>query len=353
MNPIINNFEKLYFNPFPKSDSNFEDEVDPDIHYFNEITSNTPYIFQEEVNDFLCETNKYENISLLHLNIRSLNANFENFRNLLEECNFCFNVICLTETWSSDDDFNSNSIYILPHYKAIHCERKTNKKGGGVLIYIKNDLIYKSRNDLCKSDIDTESLTVEIINKVSKNIIISCCYKPPSGTTLNFSEHLKNIFQHATFENKIFYIIGDFNLNCLNFEESAEIRQFYNGIFEHGAIPLITRPTRVTKTSATLIDNILTNCLFEISSIKGIIKTSISDHFPIFAAISTSKIKQPTKKIIIKKRIFSVSSKNDFRIELFQTDWSFLNNGSDANTLYTEFLSIFSKIYRKQTHVSY
>ena len=77
--------------------------------------------------------------------------------------------------------------------------------------------------------------------------------------------------------------IRDFKLNCLEFHQSSEIRQFFNNMFEKGVIPLINRPTRVTTSSATLIDNIFTNCVFDTSLKKGIIKTSISDHFTMLS----------------------------------------------------------------------
>ena len=48
---------------------------------------------------------------MLHLNIRSINANFENFKSLLEETDYSFNIICLSETWSTDKDFCDNSNY--------------------------------------------------------------------------------------------------------------------------------------------------------------------------------------------------------------------------------------------------
>ena len=118
-----------------------------------------------------------------------------------------------------------------------------------------------------------------------KNIIVSCCYKPPDGNWKNHCDHLQKILTNATKENKLYFVTGDFNLNCLEFHQSSEIRQFFNNMFEKGAIPLINRPTRVTTSSATLIDNIFTNCVFGTSLKNGIIKTSISDHFAIFAAI--------------------------------------------------------------------
>ena len=57
--------------------------------------------------------------SVLHLNIRSLNKNFESLNNLLVEINFCFKVICITESWSSDD-LHTNNRYQLPQYVSIY-----------------------------------------------------------------------------------------------------------------------------------------------------------------------------------------------------------------------------------------
>ena len=62
-----------------------------------------------------------------------------------------------------------------------------------------------------------------------------------------------------------------------------------------GILPLITKPTRVSDSSATIIDHILTNDL-EHSSILGIVeKTEISDHYPILCQV---KLTQTRKKRI-------------------------------------------------------
>ena len=87
-------------------------------------------------------------------------------------------------------------------------------------------------------------------------------------------------------------------------------------MFEKGAIPLINRPTRVTTSSATLIDNIFTNCVFDTSLKNGIIKTSISDHFAIFAAIKLWNEKTRNQKIKVKKRFFSDKNKKSFKQDL-------------------------------------
>ena len=197
------------------------------------------------------------------------------------KCSNSFNIICVTETWSTDKDFKNNSNFHLPNFDFIHQQRETGKKGGGILIYLKNDIKFKIIEDLSVSDGDNECVTVEIENKNSKNLLITCCYRPPSGAIKGLNSYLENIFKKANTENKLCFVVGDFNLNCLDYNENLEIRTFYNRIFAHGCIPLITRPTRVTSKTVSLIDNIFTNFVFDTSLKlkKGIIKSDISDIF--------------------------------------------------------------------------
>ena len=51
----------------------------------------------------------------------------------------------------------------------MHYERKTNKRRGGDLMYIKNDLSYKVQNDLCIADGDREILIIEFLTKKHEN----------------------------------------------------------------------------------------------------------------------------------------------------------------------------------------
>ena len=75
-------------------------------------------------------------------------------------------------------------------------------------------------------------------------------------------------------------------------------------MFKKGGIPFIDKTTRVTNV-VRHTDNIFTNCVFDTSLKKEIIKTSISDQFTIFAAIKLSNEETKNQKIKIKKRFFS------------------------------------------------
>ena len=65
----------------------------------------------------------------------------------------------------------------FPNFDFIRQERKTCKKGGGILIYLKNGIKFKIIKDLSISDGDNECATVEIENRNSKNLLIAYCYR--------------------------------------------------------------------------------------------------------------------------------------------------------------------------------
>ena len=149
--------------------------------------------------------------------------------------------------------------------------------------------MYKIRKDLSIFDKYSEILTIEIISKESKNMLLLCCYRSPKGITENLTAYLASIFQGVQNQKKKSFIIRDFNLNCLHYNEDSNIRHFYHKMFELGFIPLIDKPTRICKNSVTIIYNILTNCVFANTLRKAIIKSDISDHFPIIFTIQAGK----------------------------------------------------------------
>ena len=177
-------FENLTFNTFDKENILLNDSFDVDSNFFNmHDFTNTTYFTRETLKAMIKE-NIDISFSVLNLNIRSLNKNFESVKNLLVEINFCFKVICITESWCSDDP-HTNNRYQLPNYLSIHQGRKNDKTGGGITIFIHKQLLYNIRHDLSVNDDDTEALFLEIRNQKSKNIFINTIYRQPSGNKEN------------------------------------------------------------------------------------------------------------------------------------------------------------------------
>ena len=114
-----------------------------------------------------------------------------------------------------------------------------------ILIYLKNDIKFNIVKDLSTSDGNNECVILEIENKNSKYLLILCCYRPPSGAIKWLNSFSENVFKKANTENKLCIVVGDFNVNCLDYNKNLEVRTFYNRIFSHSCIPLKTKPTNI------------------------------------------------------------------------------------------------------------
>ena len=130
-----------------------------------------------------------------------------------------------------------------------------------------------------------ECLCLEISTKTSKNLILSLNYRPPNGDSTLFEKHMKSILSKNEATKKEVILIGDFNMNLLDFDKNKRVQSFVNLMFRFGMISTINKPTRVTRYAATAIDHVLTNTIMENIEIKtAIVKLDISDHFPIIFA---------------------------------------------------------------------
>ena len=77
-------------------------------------------------------------------------------------------------------------------------------------------------------------------------------------------------------------MVEDFNTNVLDFNESKMVQSLANLMFRHDLISTVNKPTRIRGNAATAIDHIITNSVINTEFKTCIIKTDISDHFPIF-----------------------------------------------------------------------
>ena len=160
-----------------------------------------------------------------------------------------------------------------PNYKTLE-RRKLKSREGGILIFIKKILSYKIRKDLLESDKRKEILSLEISNKNSSYILPICCYKPPKGDN-DILSILKQAFKKSTAERKPYYLIGDLDINSLEYFENEKGSTFHSSLFDYGAIALTNKPTGVAVISATIIDNVITANMLDESIKRSIIKSDL------------------------------------------------------------------------------
>ena len=66
---------------------------------------------------------------------------------------------------------------------------------------------------------------------MNSDVIVGVIYRPPGKSVDIFSELLNSMLQHMLGENKTLYIMGDFNINLLNFENHHPTNNFFVFLF--------------------------------------------------------------------------------------------------------------------------
>ena len=239
-------------------------------------------------------------------------------------------------------------LHTLPGYCHVYRCRQ-GRQGGGVSLFISNNLPFIIRQDLTVLTDQVEQLFIEIDKSalhVKKNVIVGIIYRPPDKDPLLFNDTVQTALAKIDKENKFGYLLGDFNLDLLKSEIHNPTLDFLISLFSYSFWPLVTRPTRVTSSSATLIDNIFTNNIaLKMSCVNGIVINDITDHFPIFHICKDVVINEEEK--IIFKRNFTHKAQLLFTSLLQDVDWSCILNESDTNKAYAMFMHVYSDIYNK------
>ena len=131
------------------------------------------------------------------------------------------------------------------------------------MLYLSSHLSYKPQTDLnmCKKN-QLEFTLIEIINSKKSDIIVGCVYKQPNMDVVDFNYPINQLLDKISKEQKQIFLLGDFNINLLNYNEHQPTNEFLDSLVSNSIIPYILQPTRLTSHSKTLIDNIFFKCTF-------------------------------------------------------------------------------------------
>ena len=93
------------------------------------------------------------------------------------------------------------------------------------------------------------------------------------------------------------FLADDFNINALDYEQNKKVQRFFNLMYRYNMIPIINKPTRIGKNSATAIDHIIAKCIADCQFKSAILKTDVTDHFPIAIALRTYEPAHQSQKV--------------------------------------------------------
>ena len=297
-------------------------DVDENMPFLFE---NSPYYNSPEEIDLL--KSKEGAFSIFSLNCQSLQAKFDQLKIYLENFTMArcpFTVIALQETWLNDN--HDLSFLQLEGYNFIHKPRSCSAHGG-VAIYLKGNCEYKVLSITSESNI-WDGLFVEVILNNSENgnsrkkVIVGNIYRPPRNTVDNyeiFCNEIEMVLSTHLNAYKEVVLTGDFNFDLLKINSSAHINNYFETMITNGYIPKIVLPTRITSTTATLIDNSYVKLSSNFSkTTAGIINYNLSDHQPHFLVLDYLYHTQEISKYV---KIYTNSSqaKGSFKNEILHS----------------------------------
>ena len=339
------------FNPFDTNVDHmdaFLEENDPDVNYFNDIRMNmlsSNYFLEDSFNNKCTQLSIQDScFSITHANVRSVHKNLSKLEEYLFNLKVRFSVIALSETWLSE---SNSSLYAINGYSGVNNPR-TNRKGGGVALHIRNDILFNVREDLMVSNDVLETCFIQIdktVYKTEHDIIVGVVYRPPNTNVSLFNEHLSQLLDDVKPNTHKVYLAGDYNINLLNYNEHSQTSDFVDLMYSSALFPLICKPTRVQNNTATLIDNIFHNVKENVNVLNGILVTDISDHYPVFHIDYSTQV--TNIETCSYKRIFSKHNIQQFHDEMCTFDWSRVLNCTDAQRAFTLFHTTLCNSFNK------
>ena len=259
--------------------------------------------------------NLNQNLSFVHYNVQGI----VNKLDILHAELLDFDILAFTETWLSPA-VSANDL-MLQSYNIPERKARTGDPHGGVIVYVKNGIFYKRREDLEIRGL--ECLWIEVINP-RRRILFELFYRAPNSDTNYYNNIEDSVSLAADTGIKDIVITGDFYLNYLNNTSKRKIDLL---CMHFSLYQSISQPTHFTEHYSSLIDIIL------VSNKENLILSGVADpflnqdvrfHCPVYGVLKFSK---PKSKAFV-RHIWSYENGNYelLREKASAFDWQFLEN---------------------------
>lgn len=236
------------------------------------------------------------------VNCRSLKNKTAEFNSLIEISKP--HIVIGTESWL-DGTINDGEMF--PSYYSVY-RKDRNSRGGGVFILVHDSIVSQPMHFETES---CEAVWCKVLLKNGVSVAVGSFYRPPGLRTPEPLFQLSNML--LSLQTSYVVLGGDFNLPDVEWQSSKPILRntsllysaFYEMINAHSLSQLVETPTRISASSATLLDLFFCNDPSLVSSVLTI--PGISDHDIVIANVTcTVKNHRPTEP----RKVFSYDKGN-------------------------------------------
>lgn len=294
--------------------------------------------------------------SFVFTNIRSFFPKKDDLCSVINDSNA--DIIVLTETWlnskiTTPELFQCNKQYV------VYRSDRTGRIGGGVLLAVNESI------DCFSVPINTNLELIWCCLTLSfKKILLGVCYRSPSSDS-SFCDDLYDCLNQITtrFHGAEIMLLGDFNfptivwshINPFSYPASAEADRFISICSDFGITQIVSRPTRVTPHTSSLLDLILTSSADNVSTVTHI--PGLSDHDILHFTLTITQPKMHRQKQKFrdykKANYTAINSELSSFLDTFlplhlercvETNWSiFKNKIADLVTKYVPLRTVYTK----------
>ena len=228
------------------------------------------------------------NMKMGHINANSIAGfKFYEIKNWLLSGKF--DLLIISET-KIDETF-PDSHFFIDGFRMCRVDRKLG--GGGLMAFVRSDLFFsvirqfKNISATELSTFRTESIILKVKLKQAWIAVVSV-YRPPSIPKHQWKYELSTLFEAVTGITNDVYMLGDFNCDLMHPNKPPMDGCDLNDLLDiYNFTNLINSPTRIDKTSETLLDIILTNNKAK-TLLSGVIDVQISDHSLVYTILRRS-----------------------------------------------------------------
>lgn len=237
-------------------------------------------------------------------------SNVEKIQQLCVEYNPWL-VIC-TESHITGEIQNSE--YEIDNYNSINC-LSNSRKTGGAIIYVKKQTKFKI---LVNDSIDYKIwfIAIEIMDCSIKGIYAGL-YRSPSYNLNETVDYIEHMFDKIINLHKLNIIVGDFNVNVDVKNNDSELIEIL--CEKYGLDQIVNFKTRISKSSETKIDLVLTNEDKKVKT-EPLLCDQISDHETIKIVIKCDKQNENRSESVLSWKNYS---KEQLICNLRKCDWSY------------------------------
>ena len=292
----------------------------------------------------------YDYLSCFSINCQSILSNYNNITNFIDALTFNkskISVIFCQETWHNLSINFDGFVFIN--------KARTYSRGGGVAMFINNEIQYELIDDSSfYEECIFECITAKIFID-SEEFLISSFYHPPSKRGISkditdriFLEKLSEYLHFLNSFNVPTFFGSDTNADLFQIDNlNSMATKMFEILSFDGFINAITKATRITLNSQTLIDIIGSKDYISNLVLNGVCTTQIADHlipFNIFRLKKSNKKSKPNEYFT--KRTFTDGKLNAFKTALAIQDWRIvLNEKNCVSSAYGKFISIFMSLF--------